>query len=117
MTCSMFARSTSCALAASVVMMMAAPSLAQTQSPSQVPPGETLEQRPPTGSFSFPAAQGLTAPDGAEAIRLILRDLRVDDGLTPTNRPNGHPTERNVADRFYLLQDHRVGLDIPIHRA
>jgi hypothetical protein len=59
-------------------MAMAAPSLAQTQSPSQVPPGKTLEQRPPTGSFSFPAAQGLTAPDGAEAIRLILRDLRVD---------------------------------------
>jgi hemolysin activation/secretion protein len=83
MTCSVFARSTSCALAASVVMAMAAPSLAQTQSPSQVPPGQTLEQRAPTGSFSFPAAQGLTAPDGAEAIRLILRDLRVDGGLTP----------------------------------
>jgi hypothetical protein len=64
-------------------MAMATPSLAQTQSPSQVPPGQTLEQRAPTGSFSFPATQGLTAPDGAEAIRFILRDLRVDGGLTP----------------------------------
>ena len=83
MTCSVFARSTSCALATGVVMAMAAPSFAQTQSPSQLPPGQTLEQRAPTGSFSFPAAQGLTAPDGAEAIRFILRDLRVDGGLAP----------------------------------
>ena len=83
MTCSLIARSTSWALAANMAMVIAAPSVAQTQSPSQVPPGQTLEQRVPDGSFQFPAAQGLTAPDGADAIRFTLRDLRVDGGLTP----------------------------------
>ena len=28
-----------------------------------------------------------------------------------------HPAQRDVADRFYLLQDHRLGLDVPVDRA
>jgi len=83
MTSFLFARSTALALSTSLVLAMAEPALAQTQSPSQVPPGQTLGQRAPAGSFSFPVARGQGAPEGAEAIRFTLRDLRVEGGLAP----------------------------------
>ena len=83
MTYFLFARASAVALPASLVLAMAVPALAQTQSPSQVPPGQTLGPRAPSGSFSFPAARGQAAPEGAEAIRFTLRDLRVEGGLAP----------------------------------
>ncbi|WP_397397943.1 ShlB/FhaC/HecB family hemolysin secretion/activation protein [Phenylobacterium sp.] len=81
MTYFLFARARAVALPASLVLAIAVPALAQTQSPSQVPPGQTLRQRPPAGSFSFPSVTGLGAPEGAAAIRFTLRDLQVEGGL------------------------------------
>jgi hemolysin activation/secretion protein len=109
-TCSLFARSASWALAASVALAMAVPAVAQTQSPSQVPPGQTLEQRDPAGSFHFPAAQGLSAPEGAEAVRFTLRDLKVDGGLAPLDARTralkpAVGTEVSVADIYAYAAD------------
>ncbi|ADK99720.1 ShlB/FhaC/HecB family hemolysin secretion/activation protein [Brevundimonas subvibrioides] len=83
MTSSLLRAAAPFALAVGTALALAGPALAQTQSPSQVPPGQTLERRSPSTSFRFPAAQGLTAPEGAAAIRFALRDLQVEGGLAP----------------------------------
>jgi hypothetical protein len=38
------------------------------------------------------------------------------EGLPIASIPSD-PGERDVADRFHLLQDHRVGPDVPLDRA
>lgn len=61
--------------------LLVTPVLAQVPSGSQVPPGETVERTSPPTQFSFPAAQGLRSPEGAEAISFTLGTLAVDGGL------------------------------------
>ncbi len=61
--------------------LVATPVLAQVPSGSQIPPGETVERTGPAAQFSFPAAQGLKAPEGAEAIKFTLGTLTIDGGL------------------------------------
>lgn len=46
--------------------------------PNQTPPGATAEEPSPPSRFSFPPAQGLSAPAGAEAARFTLTDIVVD---------------------------------------
>jgi hypothetical protein len=45
-----------------------------------------------------------------DKIRIVL------EGLPIASIPSD-PGERDVADRFHLLQDHRVGPDVPLDRA
>jgi len=54
------------------------PAMAQDTSPSQTQPGATAVEPSPASRFSFPPAQGLTAPAGAEAIRFQLSDIAVE---------------------------------------
>lgn len=54
------------------------PSLAQTASPSQTRPGATAVEPSPPPHFSFPPAQGLSAPAGAERISFRLNELTVE---------------------------------------
>ena len=74
---------TPCVLAAVAAIFIPGSALAQSQpqSASQVPPGETIVREGAQPAFRFPAAQGLIAPDGADAISFGLRDLQVDGGL------------------------------------
>jgi hemolysin activation/secretion protein len=61
--------------------LIATPVLAQVPSGSQIPPGETVERTGPAAQFSFPAAQGLRAPEGADAIKFTLGTLTIEGGL------------------------------------
>ena len=47
-------------------------------SPSQTPPGATAVEASPDSRFSFPPAQGLVAPVGAEEIGFALTDIVVE---------------------------------------
>lgn len=47
-------------------------------SPSQTPPGASAVEASPPSRFSFPPAQGLAAPAGAEGVRFTLTDIVVE---------------------------------------
>ncbi len=64
-----------------LIGFLATPALAQVPSGSQIPPGEIVERTGPAAQFSFPAAQGLRAPEGADAIRFTLGTLSIEGGL------------------------------------
>ena len=82
-------------LAAVAAMFIPGSALAQSQpqSASQVPPGETIVREGAQPAFRFPAAQGLIAPDGADAISFGLRDLQVDGGLPELSVKTGVSSE------------------------
>lgn len=69
------------ALLFSSAFLVAGSALAQVPTGSQVPPGETVERKGPQAQFSFPAAQGLRAPQGADGIRFQLGVLTIDGAL------------------------------------
>lgn len=79
MSLSSFALKT--ALFITSVVLVAGPAFAQIPAGSQVPPGETVERRAPQAQFSFPAAQGLRAPEGSDAIRFQLGVLTLEGTL------------------------------------
>ena len=59
--------------------MIALTSAAHAQSsPSQTPPGESAVEASPPPIFSFPPAQGLVAPAGADQVRFALTDIVVE---------------------------------------
>lgn len=68
----------SAAMLVGSVPVVAMEAFAQTPSPSQTRPGASAPEASPPSEFSFPPAQGLVAPAGADQVRFALHDIVVD---------------------------------------
>jgi RNA polymerase sigma-70 factor (ECF subfamily) len=59
---------------------------------------------------------GKGPPDPEDAVHAAFERFARLEGWRSVPHQN-HAGERDVANRFYLLQDHRLGLDVSVDRA